>query len=210
MNYTESIGRTTRSSFVRTAGLLCIAGALLGVVGGVVTAFITPGVPPTQYSYPFVPEALVLASIAYAVNHVLLLIGVLGVISAGAVGDRRWGRAGLWTAVVGWAALTLCEFGSIALADFARPTNQTNLLEAGYGVATFLIGVGLIIGGVAVVRAGVWSGWARWVALACGAGVFVLTIPGIMTDERVVMSLAIGAWMAMFVALGAALVRHRR
>jgi hypothetical protein len=43
---------TAGSSLVKTAGLLCLADALIGAIGGIFTAFIPPAVSPDWYSYP--------------------------------------------------------------------------------------------------------------------------------------------------------------
>jgi hypothetical protein len=199
----------TRSDFVRTAGRLCLAGAIIGVIGGLVTAFISPAVAPDRYSYPYSPTGYVLAELTFILNHVLLLVGVLGVARAGAAGRGRLGRVGLWTSAVGLMALTLCEVGSAALANSAIPTPRTDALGAGYGVASILTGVGLILAGVAVVRTRHWTGWARYIVLICGIAVFVIVIPGI-ASTFLAGRLVLVAWMLMFATLGLALIRAPR
>lgn len=196
-----------RSSSVRTAGLLCLVGAIIGVAGGLVTGFISPAVASDRFSYPYTPTGYVVAEISFAVNHVLLLVGVLGVARSGAVGDRRLGRVGVRVSVVGLVALTLCELVAITLADSAYPTSQTDLLETGYGISTILIGVGLVMAGTGVVRTGRWSGWSRYVVLACGVAVFVVVIPGVF-GPFLVGRLVLTFWMLMFAGLGYALIHN--
>jgi hypothetical protein len=152
---------TSTSSRVRTAGQLCIAGAVLGAVGGLVMAFMQPAVGPDRFSYPFTPTGHRIAEASLAVNHLLLLIGVLGIEWAAASGRGRLGRAGVGVTVVGLTALTLCEVGAILLADSACPTPRTDHLGIGYGLSSILIGLGLVMAGVAAVRACRWAGWAR-------------------------------------------------
>lgn len=196
-----------KPSSVRTAGLLCLVGAVIGMVGGLVTGFISPAVASDRFSYPFTPTGYVVAEISFAVNHVLLLVGVLGVAWSGAAGARRLGRAGVRVSVVGLVALTLCELVAIALADSAYPTSRTDLLETGYGISTILIGVGLVMAGIGVVQTGRWSGWSRYVVLACGVAVFVIVIPGVF-GPFLVGRLVLTFWMLMFAGLGFALVRN--
>jgi hypothetical protein len=206
----ETITATTatRSGFVRTAGWLCLVGAIIGVIGGLVTAFMPPAVAADRYSYPYSPTGFVLAELSFILNHVLLLVGVLGVARSGAAGRGLLGRLGLGTTVVGLAALTLCEVGSTALADSAYPTPRTDALDVGYGVASILIGIGLILAGVAVARARHWTGWARYTVLTCGIAVFVIVIPGVF-GTFLAGRLVLVAWMLMFAALGVALIRSR-
>ena len=203
---TIATATATRSEIVRTAGRLCLAGAIIGVTGGLVTAFIEPAVASDRYSYPYTPSGHVLAELTFILNHVLLLIGVLGIARSGAAGRGRLGRVGLWTSMVGLVALTLCEAGSTALADSAYPTPRTDALGMGYGVASILIGVGLVLAGVAVARPRHWTGWARYIVLLCGVAVFVLVIPGVFST-LLAGRLVLVIWMLMFAALGLALIR---
>jgi hypothetical protein len=200
---------TTRSDFVRTAGRLCLTGAIIGVIGGLVTAYFPPAVATDRYSYPYSPTGYVVAELTFVLNHVLLLVGVLGVARAGAAGGGRPGRVGLWTSVVGLAVLTLCEVGSIALANSAYPTPRTDALGAAYGIASILIGMGLTLTGVAVARARLWTGSARYIVLICGIAVFVIVIPGVFSTF-LAGRLVLVAWMLMFAALGLALIRAPR
>jgi hypothetical protein len=191
------------------AGLLCVLGAAIGAAGGLALVFVTPAVTPDRFSYPLSPGAHRLAEASFAVSHVLLLIGVLGLVWAGATGGTRLGRAGITTTVAGLAVLTGCEVGAYALAESACPTAATDRLEAGYGVSTILIGVGLVLAGVAVVRAHGLAGHARYLVLICGVAVFVVVLPGVM-GPMVAGRLALVAWMVLWGVLGVALVRHDR
>ena len=111
---TTTVTTATRPEFVRMAGWLCLAGAIIGVIGGLVTAFIEPAVGPDRYSYPYTPTGYVLAELTFILNHVLLLVGVLGLARSGAAGTGRLARVGLWASAIALVALTLCEVASIA------------------------------------------------------------------------------------------------
>ncbi|NYJ33470.1 hypothetical protein [Nocardiopsis aegyptia] len=191
---------------VRTAGLSCLVGAAVGVAGGLVTAFLPSSVPPEAYAYPYTPAGFVAAQLSFALNHVLLLVGIAGVAWSGAVGTHRYGRAGLWVAGAGMALLTVCELVGIAAVGEPLVSPLTGLLGAGYGFASVLIGAGLVAAGVAVLRTGRWSGWARPTVLVCGLAVFVIVLPGVF-GPFVAGRLALTVWMLLFGALGAALMR---
>lgn len=197
----------TTPSRIRTAGLLTVVGAAIGAIGGLVMAFYPPAVGEDRFSYPFTPTGHRIAETAFAVNHVLLLIGVLAVGWAGAAGRGRAGRVGLGATAAGLVLITLCEVGAILLAGSAYPTDRTDLLDMGYGVSSILIGVGLIVAGVAVVRAGRWRGWTRWAVLATGVAVFVVVLPGVF-GPMVAGRLVLVAWMLLWAAVGLALVRE--
>jgi hypothetical protein len=192
------------SSFVKTAGLLCLVGAVIGAIGGIVTGFIPPAVSPDLYSYPYTPAGFLVAQIVFMLNHILLLVGILGLARSGATGSGLLGRVGVWISVIGMVALTLCEVAAMTLATSPYPSPGTELMDTAYGVASILIGVGLTLAGIAVATTGEWAGWRRFVPLVCGVAVFVIVIPGIL-GPFLVARLAITVWMLMFAALGWAL-----
>jgi hypothetical protein len=78
-----------------------------------------------------------------------------------------------------------------------------------YGISVTAIGVGMIVAGIAAVRAGVWSGWSRWTPLAIGVAAFAVVTPA-MFGGFVAARLGIGFWMLLFAALGAGLLAHGR
>ena len=200
---------TAGSSFVKTAGLLCLVGAVIGVISGLVTAFIPPAVSSDWYSYPYTPTGFLVAQVVFILNHVLLLVGILGLARSGAAGTGLLGRVGLWISVLGMATLTVCEVGAMTLATSPYPSPRTDFMDMSYGVASILIGLGLVLAGVAVARAGEWTGWHRFVALICGVAVFVIVIPGVF-GPFLAGRLALVVWMLMFTALGWALYTRAR
>jgi hypothetical protein len=200
---------TAGSSFVKTAGLLCLVGALIGVISALVTAFIPPAVSFDRFSYPYTPTGFLLAQFIFMSNHVLLLVGILGLARSGATGSRLLGRVGLWISLVGMATLTLCEVWAMTFATSPYPGPGTDVLDTSFGVASILIGVGLVMAGVAVARAGEWTGWQRFVPLICGVAVFVIVIPGVF-GPFLAGRLVLAVWMLMFAALGLALYARAR
>jgi hypothetical protein len=200
---------TAGASFIRKAGLLCLVGSVIGVLGGIVMAFIPPTVSPDVYSYPFSPAGHLVAQFVFMSNHVLLLVGILGLARSGVAGNGVLGRLGLWISVVGMAALTVCEVGAMTLATSPYPGPGTGFMDMAYGVASILIGVGLTLAGVAVARRGEWTGWRRFVTLICGVAVFVIVIPGVF-GPFLAGRMVLVVWMLMFAALGWALYTRAR
>lgn len=197
---------TPRIAFVRTAGLLCLLGGVIGVASALVTGFIPPAVAPGRYSYPYTPTGFLAAQLVFILNHVLLLVGLLGLLRSDATGNHRFGRGGLWVSLAGMSLLTLCEVAAMTLVDAAYPSPPTDALDTWFGIASILIGVGLVTAGIAVVRARVWTGWRRFLPPACGVAVFAIVIPGVF-GPFLAGRLALAIWMLMFTALGAALLR---
>jgi hypothetical protein len=200
---------TAGSSFVNMAGLLCLVGAVIGVISALVTAFIPPATSFDRYSYPYTPTGHLLAQLVFMSNHVLLLVGILGLARSGAAGTGLLGRVGLWVSLVGMAALTLCEVGAMTFATSPYPGPGTGFMDTSFGVASILIGVGLVLAGVAVARAGEWAGWRRFIVLICGVAVFVIVIPGVF-GPFLAGRLVLAVWMLMFAALGWALYTQAR
>lgn len=200
---------TAGASFVRMAGLLCLIGGVIGVISAFVMAFFPPAVSPDSYSYPFTPTGFLVAQFVFMSNHVLLLVGILGLARSGVAGTGLLGRVGLWISVTGMAALTLCEVGAMTLASSPYPSPGTDFMDMAYGVASILIGIGLTLVGVAVMRAGEWAGWRRFVVLVCGVAVIVIVIPGVF-GPFLAGRLVLAAWMLMFAALGWALYTRVR
>jgi hypothetical protein len=200
---------TAETSFVKTAGLLCLIGAVIGVISALVTAFIPPAVSFDRFSYPYTPTGFLLAQLVFMSNHVLLLVGILGLARSGAAGTGLLGRVGLWISLAGMAALTLCEVWAMTFATSSYPGPGIDVLHTSYGAASILIGVGLVLAGVAVARTGEWAGWRRFVPLICGVAVFVIVIPGVF-GPFLAGRLVLAVWMLMFAALGWALYAQAR
>lgn len=125
-----------------------IAGAVLQIVLGFPLAHLQASVP--------VPTGVLVLN---AVSHVLLLFGLAALARSGVLGQGGWIRAGLGLAIAGFVALTLAEFTAMVSMDAA------GVLYFGSSLA---IALGMILAGVAVLRAGRWGGWHRFMPLVCG------------------------------------------
>ncbi len=194
----------TPGTFVRRAGIVCVAAGLLGAASGVVLAMIGAQVPDSRYSYPLTATAFVAVQLWFAVQHLGLLVGLFGLRLAAVAGA---GRPAVWGPIIGIAGmvlLTLTELVAIGAADDPYPSSLTNVLDGLYAVASLGVGVGLTVVGIAVLRTRQWTGWRRWVPLTLGVWVFVPMTPAIVAGY-VPARLAIAAWMLGFAALGLAL-----
>lgn len=194
----------------RTAALLCLWAGILGAASGVFLAVVAPVVESTRYSYPLDATGFRLIQAWFVVQHVGLAIGLVGLERSGALGDGRVGRIGYWVALAGMAILTVTEAVAIGAAGMSTKTAFTGALGAGYGLSTTLLGIGLVMAGVAVARAGRWQGWARFLPLAMGIWVFVPMFPALVLSPNAGARLAITGWMLLFALLGWALARPSR
>lgn len=129
-----------------------------------------------------------------AVSHLLLLAGVVGLARAGVAGRGILAITGLGVTMLGWAVLVLAE---MVWLSGATP-------DALYGIATLALGLGPILGGIAIARAGRWTGWHRFTLLAGGLYVPLVLLPS-MTMPGLAMNYAIGLWGVCWLLVGVAL-----
>lgn len=192
-------------SFVVRAGWLCLWSGVLGAVSGLYLAVVDPAVPTDRWSYPQSTGEFTATQIWFAVQHLGLLAGLIGLGRSGALGDSRWARRANTTAVAGMAALAVVELVAIWPAEQATDATLPMLLGGVYGLLSTVLGVALTVTGIAVLRAGVWTGWIRWVPLSLGVWVFVPMFPA-MALSFLGARLSISGWMLLFALLGWALV----
>lgn len=165
--------------------------------------------PPDLVRFPFTPAQFRVIQTWFFVHHLGMVAVLVGLARAGVTGDGRLGRIGAWLAVIGTFLLAVQELVTgFSFGDMAGKTANEGAMGAGYGVSTNLIGLGMLVAGIAVVRARVWTDWARWIPLAIGVMHFVVVTPAIFSGGFVAGRLAIGSWMLLFGALGFALVRQ--
>ena len=161
-----------------------VAGAALTIVLGIPLASFQAQVPP-----PWWIAAL------NAVSHLLLLAGVVGLAWAGVAGRGRLATAGLALTLLGLAVLTVAEVSWLA---------GLGATDALYAIATLALMLGLILLGVAVLRAGRWAGWHRYTPLACGLYIPLVLLPSFALPGTAA-NYAIGLWGVCWLLLGLAL-----
>jgi len=137
-----------------------VVGAL---VAGLSTAYIVGqllGMPDPDWAY--LPRGLI---------HLgeLAIFVALGL--SGAAGTGLLGKVGLGVGGLGSLLLAVAEVTTLS----AHATSETL-----FAIAPDLVGIGLVLTGIAVVRTGRWTGWRRWVTLALGVYVFAVLTPVII------------------------------
>jgi hypothetical protein len=191
---------------LRTAGLVTVLAGLIGAACAAVILAWPPQVGAEWYSYPFEPAGYRIAQSFFAVHHLGVLVGLLGLARLAWPGASRATRAGLIIAAVGLVALTACELFALTAAEARTGTPAADAVDNAYGAPTLLIGAGLVLAGIGLARRPVLHGWARWVVLVLGVYVFVPLLPAIF-GPLVLGRIAIGVWFLIFGALGVALMR---
>ncbi|MEJ2889466.1 hypothetical protein [Actinomycetospora aeridis] len=177
---------TRRSGFARTAGIIGLGGGLLGAVFAAYELATLP------YEVSFATNAVA------AVAHLAVIVALGGLAALGAAGSGWWGRAGIGVAILGWTALTVAEL--------VEPFDEASAMPM-FEIAPLVIGAGMLLVGVAVLRARHWSGWRRIVPLVIGAYVFVVFLPvaiAVATDAGF-WAVLLG-WFLGYAALGLAVV----
>ena len=126
--------------------------------------------------------------------HALVLVGLVGLRHARVIGESPWGRAGLHLAIAGRVVFLAGEVTAILVGHGEL---------ALFPVAAVSTGIGMLMAGVAVVRARRWQGWRRLAPVAMGAYPFIFMFPILaVTGERP--NLAVSLWGLTFIGIAAA------
>ena len=201
---------TTTSRSVRQTGVWCLGAGLVGAAQAIIMLAWSPQVSDDRYSYPFTGFGFAVAQASFFLQHLPLIVGVAALLALPATRASRTARIATGAAAVGLMLLAVDELITIAAYDAATDSSLATLVNNLYGPPVILIGAGLIVAGIALLRQGT-AGWggARWVpalVLLLGVYVFVPLTPAIMgsfTSGR----LGIGGWMLLFAVLGFGLTR---
>jgi hypothetical protein len=143
---------STRS--VRPAGAWCLAGGLLGAAEGLAMLAWSPQVSDDSFSYPFNDLWYVIAQTSFFVQHVLLVVGVAALLRLPAVRASRTALIATGAAAVGLVLLAVDELVALSVYDAATDSPRARLVENLYAPPVMLIGVGLLVAGIALVRRG--------------------------------------------------------
>ena len=112
--------------------------------------------------------------------------------------------------MTGLFLLVVMELSTLSLYDAARDSTLATVIAPLFLLPVLLIGVGLTVAGVALLRRGTagWAGarWPPFAILAPGVYVFVALAPT-MNASDTVGRLGIGGWMLLFAVLGYGLTR---
>ncbi len=172
--------RTDRDRAVRAMAIIGIAGALGYLALAAAQAVASP--PPD------------LADTLAALCALLLVGGVVGLARSRVAGDGWPARIGLGLAAVGWVMVAAGYVVSGILGA------EVTVL---FAIGTGLLWLGMLLAGVAVLRAGVWRGWRRIVPLL-SAGYLLVAMPLFGVDGPVGYLAGAGlgvCWLLIGVAL---------
>ena len=195
--------------FLSRAGLIGLVAGLVGALIALVLLFWPAQVVEGPVSYPFTTTGFLIAQAIFFVHHFGLLAPLVALAASPITGAHLLFRAGAWIAVLGMGLLTACELLAMRYADWDFDTANAGLMGTSYGISCTVIGLGMLLAGVGVLRTGLWTGWRRWTPLAIGIAEFVILTPG-MFGGFVAARLAIGFWMLLFGALGWAMYVEAR
>jgi hypothetical protein len=198
------------SRLLSRLGAAGVAAAILGVLSAALMLAWPPQVPEGVLSYPFTPAGFRVIQTWFFIHHWGLVAVVLGFALCGGIGRSQGARAGAWLALAGTLGLTFMELFAIQFAEWQLKAANEGVVGAGYGIATSLMGLGMLAAGVGVLRAGTWTGGWRFVPLAIGIWHFAVATPAIFSNGYVIARLAIAGWIALFGALGWALLLEAR
>jgi len=195
---------------IRRAGAWCLGGGLLGIAEGIVTLSWPHQVTEEWFRYPFNTFWFVVAELAYALQHALLVGGGVALLLLPTVRASRAARIATRVAVAGLALLTVTELSALWLYDQAMDSTLTTVITSLFTLPTLLIGIGFTVAGVALMRQrGASHTGARWLpaaVLAPGIYTFAVFIPAINASDFVG-RLGIIGWMLLFAVLGYGLTR---
>lgn len=194
------------STITRTGGWMLILAALTGAASAGFLACIPPAVGEDLFSYPLTPAAFTGIQVFFFVHHLALVVGLLAVWRGGYAGHGRIAAVGGIGAAAMMGLLAVQELVAISAAHSTVASPEADLIGGVYGILSILSGLALVVLGIAVIRAGVWSGWRRLITLVLGVYVFAPLTPAIF-GPFVVARLVIGLWLVLFAALGWALLR---
>ena len=176
-----------------------LVAGLLGAVSALVLALWPRQVGTDRYSYPLDADWHVVFQTFFTLQHLALVALLVALFARPPAHHPRTARTGLATALVGMLGLTACEVYAATAADAGSDSTLADRVNASYGVPIVLIGVGLVVAGLAV---------RDWLMAALGAYVFVVMTPALF-GPMVVGRAAIGVWMLGFAAVAWRLVRER-
>ncbi len=199
---------TTRSKARALGQLLPGAAGLLyaGVqLDGGITAAAYRGistVPDDRLNFPYSGSLATATSLTWGLTQALFVVTLLAFARSGAVGASRPGRIGAWLALVGGIVFVAAHAVSVIFRD-AHLDDPAGLAAITlFSIATVLTAVGFIVAGVAVARAGRWTAWRRYSALAVGVWVLCM-LPLQFTS---LLPLAVAVYAATITAFAIALL----
>jgi hypothetical protein len=164
-------------------------------------AFVQPDakVSDEMWSYPWTADELYLLTLLNTVSGALMLAGLVAFARSGLVGASRAGRIGSWINVASMAVFTAAQFLQTTVVDQRVDDTGPQILGATFGLAVVLLAVGMFMVGLAMLRAGTWDGWRRYVPMANAISFFLLL--GIVPTNATMIGIAIFGLMLVAFAV---------
>ncbi|MFT3872328.1 MAG: hypothetical protein QM714_06715 [Nocardioides sp.] len=198
---------TQTSTSTRSLGLACAASGVLAAPLAVLAGIRIGDVSDTQWSYPH-PTGLFLAeALLLVVVHLLQAAGFIGALRLEAAGNSGVGRLALWAGVVGLLGLSVAELWSGLIGGKANDSSIATTVSTVFGITSMVFALGAIVGGIAVVRAGVWRGPWKWTILATGVAIIALVTPANISGSLPFRQIALLIWSVLFIPLGLDIAR---
>lgn len=191
---------------VRTAGRWSLVAGVIGAVQAAVILAWQHQVPEARFSFPFSATGHVIAQSTFFLQHLPLVVAVVALARLPQVRDSKTARVGLAVATVGLSLLAVMELVAMAGATTAMKSDLGSLLGALYGPPVLLIGGGLTVAGVALLRSGALRSISLLLAVL-GGWVFVVMTPALASGSFVAGRIVIGVWMLLFAGLGWSMMR---
>jgi hypothetical protein len=199
---------TQATSETRRLGLMCAASGVLMVLMAVPLGIHIGAIPTHQWSYPHPAGIFLVEEVLLTIAHLLSAAGFLGALRLRAQGTDTTGRAGLWAAVAGLVGLSSAELASGFIGGEAMDSGIATMVSTIFGITSLVFAIGAIVGGIAILRAGVWQGPWRWVVLATGIVIIVLVTPANISGSLVLRQGALLIWSLLFIPLGVDVARR--
>ena len=189
-----------RSRQIQVWGAIGFWGGIAGALSAALLIFYPPEVPLERFSYPFRGVGFTIAQLFFALQHVTMVLVVVGLLRTTA-GRSRLAVGGLVAAIIGLVLMSILEVIVIAGADAVVGDPLYDTMSSLYGIPTILTAVGLVVGGIGILRAGVWRDRGRVLPLIIGAYVFVVLLPALFGPNWLG-RVAIGIWCLLFALQG--------
>lgn len=158
--------------------------------------------PDDSLNFPWYGDLAGQISTWWSFSGLFLVVGFGAMARSSVLRASRAGRLGAWGAVAGACLVVVANFLSAANADAMMDDGIGSFVGSMFGGATVLIGVGMTVAGVVVLRSAQWRGVTRVVPLA--NGIWPLVMTGLILADQV--QLAVGVMAALQVALGASIL----
>ncbi|MEJ2890683.1 hypothetical protein [Actinomycetospora aeridis] len=139
-----------------------------------------------------------------AACHLGELAAAAAVVACGAAGRGALALTGLVITAIGQLGLAAAELTNIGAPDAALPL---------YQVAPIVSGVGMVVLGIAVLRARVWAGGTRVLPLLVGLWMLVIVIPAVIVTggpPAFAAALALAIWDLLWLGTAVAVLTHAR